>query len=154
MRKDPFKLRELLEPAVRALGYELVGIEYHPSGKHSVLRIYIDQEEGITLDDCTAVSHQVSGILDVEDPVPGQYTLEISSPGLDRPLFQAADYERFRGQQVKLRLRLPVNGRRKFKGLLQGLRQDEVVIVDDEGNEVCLPLEQIEQARLVPEFQG
>lgn len=154
MRKEPFKLRELLEPAVRALGYELVGIEYHPSGKHSVLRIYIDQEEGITLEDCTAVSHQVSGILDVEDPVPGQYSLEISSPGLDRPLFQPADYERFRGQQVKLRLRLPVNGRRKFKGLLQGLRQDEVVIVDDEGNEVCLPLEQIEQARLVPEFQG
>lgn len=154
MRKDPFKLRELLEPAVRALGYELVGIEYHPSGKHSVLRIYIDSEAGITLDDCTAVSHQVSGILDVEDPVPGQYSLEISSPGLDRPLFQAADYERFRGNRIKLRTRLPVGGQRKFTGLLQGLRQEDVVIIDDEGNEVCLPLDQIEQARLVPEFQG
>lgn len=154
MRKDPFNLRELLEPAVRALGYELVGIEYHPSGKHSVLRIYIDSEAGITLEDCTTVSHQVSGILDVEDTVPGQYSLEISSPGLDRPLFQAADYERFRGQRVKLRTRLPVDGQRKFKGLLQGLRQEDVVIVDDEGKEVCLPLDQIEQARLVPEIQG
>lgn len=154
MRKDPFGLRDLLEPAVRTLGYELVGIEYHPSGKHSVLRIYIDKDDGITLDDCTAVSHQVSGILDVEDPVPGQYTLEVSSPGLDRPLFQAADYDRFKGETVKLRTRLPIDGQRKFKGRLQGMQQDDVVIVDDAGNEVRLPLEQIEQARLVPEFQG
>ena len=93
MRQDPFNLRDLLEPAVTALGCELVGIEYRPNGAQSLLRVYIDRPDGVTVDDCSAVSYQVSGLLDVEDPVPGHYTLEVSSPGLDRPLFQAHDFE-------------------------------------------------------------
>jgi len=152
MRKEPFNLRELLEPAVEALGCELVGIEYHPAGRHSILRIYIDKEGGVTLDDCQEVSYQVSGLLDVEDPVPGQYSLEVSSPGLDRPLFKDADFERFAGRRVQIRLALPLEGRRKFSGRLLGLRGEEAWIETDEG-ELGLPLEQIEQARLVPDFE-
>lgn len=152
MRQDPYNLRDLLEPAVTALGCELVGIEYHPSGKHSLLRVYIDKPDGITVDDCSAVSYQISGLLDVEDPIPGQYTLEVSSPGLDRPLFQARDFERFAGQQVKVRMRFPVAGQRNFRGLLQGLREQQVVIEEEDGKRISLPLEQIEQARLVPDI--
>ena len=152
MHQDPFNLRDLLEPAVTALGCELVGIEYRPSGKHSLLRGYIDKPDGVTVDDCTAVSYQVSGLLDVEDPVPGHYTLEVSSPGLDRPLFQAHDFERFAGHEVKVRMRFPVEGQRNFRGLLQGLQEQQVVIQEQDGKRVSLPLEQIEQARLVPDI--
>ncbi|MGA7799547.1 MAG: ribosome maturation factor RimP [Gammaproteobacteria bacterium] len=148
MARDPFNLMALIEPAVTALGCELVGVEY-VSGS-SLLRVYIDRPEGVTLDDCEAVSYQISGLLDVEDPVPGHYSLEVSSPGLDRPLFKAGDFERFAGQQVRIRLGVPIDGRRNFKGLLRGLRQDDVVIEED-GQEVRLPLERIEQARLVPD---
>lgn len=152
MRQDPFNLRDLLEPAITALGCELVGVEYHPSGKHSLLRVYIDRPEGVTVDDCSAVSYQVSGLLDVEDPIPGHYTLEVSSPGLDRPLFQARDFERFAGQQIKLRTRFPIEGQRNFRGLLRGLHEQQVVIEEQDGKRVSLPLEQVEQARLVPEI--
>lgn len=152
MRQDPFNLRDMLEPAVTALGCELVGIEYHPSGKQSLLRVYIDKPDGVTVDDCSAVSYQVSGLLDVEDPIPGHYTLEVSSPGLDRPLFQARDFERFAGQQVKVRMRFPVEGQRNFRGLLQGLHEQQVVIEEQDGKRVSLPLDQVEQARLVPDI--
>ncbi|MBI5461932.1 MAG: ribosome maturation factor RimP [Gammaproteobacteria bacterium] len=152
MRQDTFNLQDLLEPAITALGCELVGIEYRPSGKHSLLRVYIDKPEGVTVDDCSAVSHQVSGLLDVEDPVPGHYTLEVSSPGLDRPLFQARDFERFAGHEVKVRMRFPVEGQRNFRGLLQGMQEHQVVIQEQDGKRVGLPLEQIEQARLVPDI--
>ena len=84
------RLRRLLEPAVEGFGYELLGVQLLAQGHHSKLRVYIDSEEGITVDDCARVSHQVSGVLEVEDPIPGQYTLEVSSPGMDRPLFRAA----------------------------------------------------------------
>jgi ribosome maturation factor RimP len=153
MRQDTFNLRDLLEPAVTALGYELVGVEYHPSGKrNSLLRVYIDKPEGITVDDCSAVSHQISGLVDGEDPIPGHYTLEVSSPGLDRPLFQAQDFTRFAGQQVKVRMRFPVEGQRNFRGFLRGLHEQQVVIEEQDGTRVSLPLDQIEQARLVPDI--
>lgn len=152
MRDDPFKLRDLLEPAVAAVGCELVGIEYLPNGKQSLLRVYIDKTEGVTVDDCSAVSYQVSGLLDVEDPVPGHYTLEVSSPGLDRPLFQARDFERFAGQEVKIRMRFPIDGQRNFRGLLQGLQEQQVVIEGQDGKRVNLPLDQVEQARLIPDL--
>jgi len=152
MRDDPFKLRDLLEPAVTAVGCESVGIEYLPSGKQSLLRVYIDKPDGVSVDDCSAVSYQVSGLLDVEDPVPGHYTLEVSSPGLDRPLFQARDFERIAGQQVKIRMRFPIEGQRNFRGLLQGLQEQQVVIEEQDGKRVNLPLDQVEQARLVPDL--
>ncbi|MGE0081262.1 MAG: ribosome maturation factor RimP [Thiohalomonadaceae bacterium] len=147
------RLEQLIEPAIVALGYELVGVEYKPQGRHSLLRVYIDRPEGITVDDCERVSHQVSGVLDVEDPIQGQYTLEVSSPGLERPLFRPAHYERFAGSEVQLRLKVPVEGRRKFKGRLLGLRDDAVVLEAD-GVERVFPLADVEYAHLVPDWEN
>jgi ribosome maturation factor RimP len=122
-------------------------------GKSGVLRVYIDHPDGIGLDDCQAVSYQVSGVLDVEDPIRGQYSLEVSSPGLDRPLFQGRDFERFAGSAVDVRLLAPVNGRRKFRGVLGGLRDGQVVVqMDDE--ELVVALDEIDQARLVPDYKS
>ena len=152
MPRESAELRKLVEPAVTALGYELVGVEFF-QGKTGVLRIYIDSDEGIGVDDCSAVSHQVSGILEVEDPIRGQYSLEVSSPGLDRPLFQASDFDRFAGHQVTLRLLAPVDGQRKFKGVLGGLRDGQVVIEMDK-EELVVALDEIDQARLVPDHKS
>ncbi len=134
------------------MGYDFVGVEYQPSGKSgSLLRIYIDQQDGITLDDCAAVSHQVSGMLDVEDPIQGAYKLEVSSPGLDRPLFIKDDFDRFAGRRVRLALYRKHDGRRRFDGVLEGTRGD-AVLLDIDGETFELPLDQVEKARLVPEY--
>lgn len=163
-RQAPVRLQILIEPAIVALGYELVGTEYLPQGKHSLLRIYIDTPDGITIEDCERVSHQVSGLLDVEDFIPGQYTLEVSSPGLDRLLFKVEHFNRFAGHQVKVRLKLPLygrgNGQRNFTGRLLGTRDGAAVLMQvaageksgEEAQELVLPLEKIESARLVPAF--
>ncbi len=155
MGKSAARLQELIEPVVTALGYELVGVVYVPQGRHSLLRVYIDRtgdsDGGITLDDCERVSHQVSGVLDVEDPVAGQYQLEVSSPGLDRPLFSREHFVRFTGRRAKLRLHTPQNGRRNFSGVLSGVRDGLVVIVED-GAEFALPFESIDKAQLVSEI--
>ncbi len=145
------KLRNIVGPAVEALGYELVGVEYHRQPGSDLLRIYIDRPEGITVDDCQRASEQVSAALDVEDPIQGHYTLEMSSPGLDRPLFEAEHFERFAGNRVRIRLGMPMEGRRKFTGTLRGIDGRTVVLEVDE-QEVRLPLDNIEQARLVPEY--
>ena len=152
MKQDPLHIGDMLEPGINSLGYELVGVEFQSGGKSGgLLRVYIDSENGISADDCQKVSYQVSGVLDVEDPIPGHFTLEVSSPGLDRLLFRAEDFDRFAGQLVKLRLTYPVEGQRKFKGRLVGMQGENVVIeVDDV--EISLPFDQVEQARLVPEY--
>lgn len=152
MRQDLQKLRRVLAASVATLGYELVGLEFHPRRDGSLLRVYIDGENGITLDDCQRVSHQLGGVLDVEDPIAGRYTLEISSPGLDRPLFEPRHFARFAGSEVRLQLRELLDGRRKLIGRLLGMRDDDVAIVDAEGREWRVPLELIEKARLVPEL--
>jgi ribosome maturation factor RimP len=152
MKQDPLQIGALLEPAVEALGYQLVGVEYRSGGPGgALLRVYIDSERGITVEDCERVSYQVSGLLDVNDPIAGHYTLEVSSPGLDRLLFRRADYERFAGSLVKLRMAVPREGRRKYQGRLLRVEERNVV-VDQDGEEVALALDQIEQARLVPEY--
>jgi ribosome maturation factor RimP len=152
MGQDPLHIGELLEPAIAAMGYELVGVEYRHSGQRGgLLRVYIDSTQGVTVDDCERVSYQVSGLLDVKDPIAGHYTLEVSSPGLDRLLFKRGDYERYVGSLVKLRLAIPRDGRRKYQGRLLRLEGANVVVEQD-GVEVGLPLDQIEQARLVPEY--
>lgn len=152
MKQDPLHIGEMLEPGISSMGYELVGVEFQTGGKGGgLLRIYIDSEQGITADDCQKVSYQVSGVLDVEDPIPGNYTLEISSPGLDRMLFRPQDFERFAGRLIKVRTTYPIEGRRKFKGRLTGMQGDNVVFEQDD-MEISLPFDQIEQARLVPEY--
>ncbi|MDR2877111.1 MAG: ribosome maturation factor RimP [Chromatiales bacterium] len=144
-------LQALLEPAVNVLGCELVAIEHLSQGNRQILRVYIDTEAGVTVDDCERVSHQISGVLDVEDAIEGRYVLEVSSPGLDRPLSAARDFERFSGQEVRLRTDMPINGQRNFKGLLRGMRGKEVVLEMD-GQEITLPLDRIEKARLIPDL--
>jgi len=146
-------LEALIEPVVSALDYELVGIEHLSQGKRSLLRLYIDSEQGITLDDCERVSHQVSGLLDVEEPLRGEYTLEVSSPGLDRPLFKPEHYARFVGHKVRVRLHAPVEGRRKYVGVIEGLEDEHTLVLDVEGEgRLALPLADIDKANLVPEF--
>ena len=152
MRQDTYNLRQLLEPVIESMGYELVGVEFIPHRSNALLRLYIDKESGINLEDCERVSHQVSGVLDVEDPIPFHYTLEVSSPGLDRPLFEAKHFQTFAGQQVRIHLSAPVDGKRKFVGTLKGIR-DSNVIVELEDAELSIPLDYIEKARLIPEIR-
>ncbi|HEC17166.1 MAG TPA: ribosome maturation factor RimP [Sedimenticola sp.] len=152
MRSAPESLSRLIRQVVESMGYELVGVELLTGKKAgALLRVYVDREEGITLDDCAAVSHQVSGLLDVEDPIKENYDLEVSSPGLDRPLFYKEHYERFAGRKARIRLRAMLHGRRRYEGVLAGVRDNEILL-EVEGEQVELPLDQIETARLVPEF--
>jgi ribosome maturation factor RimP len=144
------QIERVLEPTVEALGFELWGLEYLSQGRHSLLRLYIDGENGITVDDCAAVSSQVGSVLDVEDPITGEYTLEVSSPGMDRLLFKLEQYPAYVGEKVELRLRSAFEGRRKFKGVLKGIEGEDVVIqVDD--HEYLLPHSAIEKARVQPD---
>jgi len=144
------RFQAMLGPSVAALGCELLGVQVSRGRTHTVLRLFIDRPEGITLEDCERVSHQVSGILDVEDPIEGEYSLEVSSPGADRPLFDAEQFRRFTGHAVRVRLAVPVDGRRTVTGLLEGTDGDDVLV--REGETLWrLPLEQVAQARLVPE---
>ena len=142
----------LLEPTISGLGYELLGLEYLGQGKHSRLRLYIDGPNGIGVSDCEAVSHQVSGILDVEDPIKGQYSLEVSSPGLDRPLFKSAHFARYIGQKVKLRTRIPIAGQRNFQGEISSVENEDIYISTDSGEQLKLAVKDIERANLIPEF--
>ncbi|SOC50958.1 ribosome maturation factor RimP [Chromohalobacter canadensis] len=146
-------LNTLIEPVVTAMGFDLWGVDYLAQGKHSRLVIYIESAEGVTVDDCASVSRQVSGVLDVEDPIAGEYRLEVSSPGMDRPLFTLAQFARFKGSRVQVKLSAPFEGRRKFQGQLAGVEGDEILLQLD-GQEYCFPVESIEQARVVPQFDN
>lgn len=145
------RLTEMLAPSVEDLGYELVGVEYVRAGKHSTLRVYIDQEAGILVDDCAAVSRQVSAIMDVEDPITNEYTLEVSSPGLERPLFTASQYAAFVGEEVKVQLRMPIQNRRRWKGVITSV-DGEIISVAVEGKEERFALSNIQKANIVPKF--
>lgn len=149
IRQANTHLQQLIEPVIALLGCELVGIEYLGQGGNNILRVYIDKSEGVTLDECAKVSRQISGLLDVEDPISERYTLEVSSPGLDRPLFTKNDFDRYKGQWAQLRLNKPLEGRRNFKGIIRGM-QDEEVLLEVDGTHFVLPLKTIEKARLLP----
>ena len=140
---------ELLEPTIVQLGYELSDLEVKLGGKHGVLRVFIDHPEGIGLDDCEQVSTAVSAILDVEDPLPGHYDLEVSSPGLDRKLTKVEHFQRFAGETVKVQMRFPVEGRRRFRGTLVS-SDEENIVVEVDGVSHTLPVATIDTARLVP----
>ena len=116
MNSSEVLITELIGTTVQALGLELWGVELLQQGRYSLLRVYIEREEGVTIEDCEKVSRQVSALLDVEDPIAGEYTLEVSSPGVDRPLFSVEQYAKYVGSEVNLKLRRAVDGRRKFKG--------------------------------------
>ncbi len=144
-------LLDLCQPELAALGYELLGIEHHQDGNRAILRVYIDKDTGVTIDDCAVVSHQLTGLLDVADPVKGTYTLEVSSPGLDRPIFTELQFKRFIGEMVKVRLHQKHNGRRRYIGLLVAVEVAFIVICCDDEN-IEIPFSLIETARLVPNF--
>lgn len=144
------KLTEMLTAPVEALGFELVGIEFI-RGRTSTLRIYIDSDDGINVDDCADVSHQVSAVMDVEDPITVAYNLEVSSPGLDRPMFTAEHYERFSGEEVALVLRMAVQNRRKWQGIIKAV-DGEMITVTVEGKDEVFALSNIQKANLVPHF--
>ncbi len=145
------ELQKILAPVVTALGYELIGVMRIQQRGHDVLlRVYIDHPEGINLDDCKQVSYQVSGVLDVTDPIQSHYTLEVSSPGLDRPLFTLEHFILFVNHKVKVSMTQPVEARRNFTGILQRVQNHNVIVkVDD--TEYSLPYEQIASAHLMPD---
>jgi ribosome maturation factor RimP len=145
------ELQQLLAPVVITLGYELVGVVRILVGGHKVLvRVYIDHPQGIDLDDCERVSNQVSGVIDVNDLIKSRYTLEVSSPGLDRPLFTLDHFLRFVGRKIKVHLTQSQNACRNFTGQLQRVQDHNVIVVVD-GMEYSLPYERIDKAHLVPE---
>ena len=143
-------IHTMLEPGADALGYEILSVEM-AGGDSSILRIYIDSPNGITVDDCAQASHQFSAILDVEDPISNKYHLEVSSPGLDRPLSKPSHFEKVLGEQVRIRMTVLVDGRKRFLGEL--IAADEsTATIEVEGNEVTLPYEDMDRARVVPVF--
>jgi len=144
------ELAALLEPTVVRLGYELSDLEVRLGGNGGLVRVFIDKPEGIGLADCERVSAAVSALLDVEDPVPGDYSLEVSSPGLDRKLTKVEHFQRFMGETVKVKTRFPVEGRRRFRGKLMSVDEEEIVVEVD-GQSYSLALVKIDTARLVPE---
>jgi len=139
---------ELIDTTIQALGLDLWGVELLQQGKYSLLRIYIEREEGVTIEDCEKVSRQVSALLDVEDPIAGEYTLEVSSPGMDRPLFSIEHYSQYVGSEVDLKLRRPLGGRRKFKGQIIKVSGDIVGLLV-EGSEYDLEFSDVEKASIV-----
>lgn len=180
MNRRERQIEELIEPAVAALGCRVWGINYLSQGKHSILRIYIERaadsledaagalkeaagaleeaaaattetQAGISIEDCERVSRQVSELLDVEETINGEYTLEVSSPGLDRQLFRPEQYARVLGEKLDVRLSFPFDGRKKFVGQLVGVEDNEAVIQID-GEEFLLPIETIQKAQVVPTF--
>jgi len=142
------KLTELLKPAVEETGKTLLGIEYLSAGNNSVLRLFIDHENGINVDDCAEVSRQVGALLDVEDPISSEYSLEVSSPGVDRPLFELAHFQEVIGETVNVKLSMPLNGRRKFKGPLVAIENDTLIIEVD-SIDYELAISNVDKANLV-----
>jgi ribosome maturation factor RimP len=150
MRAD---MQDLLEPGAEALGFEVLAVELTGSPGQSVLRVYIDGPEGVTVDDCAAASQQFSAILDVEDPIAGKYVLEVSSPGLDRPLTRVKHFQAVVGQQVRVRTNEAVAGRKRFRGELRSVDSEDLEMVVD-GEVYRIPLASVAKARLVPEYDG
>ncbi len=146
------KLNELLQPLVEDLGFEFIGLEYNPNPKHSVLRIYIDHENGVGIQDCETVSRETAALLDVKDPIRSHYNLEVSSPGLDRPLFTPAHYSEFTGYEVQINMYAPQDGRRKFSGPILSAGESSVNIEQD-GSEVTLEYDNIAKAKLIPDYE-
>lgn len=151
MTKQEQRLTELLSPTVEAAGFELLGCEFVPAGRHSTLRLFIDHPDGVTVDHCAVVSREVGAILDVEDPIQNEYNLEVSSPGLDRPLFTPAHFAKVVGQKVEVKLTIPQDGRRKFKGQLLEIVEDMLVIEVD-GKPYRLLMDNVDKANVVPVF--
>ncbi|MFA5958921.1 MAG: ribosome maturation factor RimP [Tatlockia sp.] len=144
------EIEDMLKPLVEDLGYELWGCEYLSQGRHSLLRLYIDKAEGIGIGDCERISKQVSAFLDVEDPIPGNYHLEVSSPGIPRPLFHSEQFVRYTGHAVQIKLIKPINKSRKLSGTIVSAN-DEVLTLTVGEEQVEIPFSHIVKANLIGE---
>jgi len=151
---DKATLEALVKPAVEATGMQLWGLEYQVLNRRALLRIYIDSPNGVTVDDCALVSHQVSGVLDVADPISSDYRLEVSSPGWDRPLFTAEHFIQFVGQSIKVKTVLPVAGRRNFTGQLVAADHEQITLQIEPEKSVRILVEQIDKAHVVPDVEA
>ena len=151
MQRIPAAIEDMLKPVVEDLGYEWVGGEFR-GGPSGLLRVYVDHPDGMTLDHCAEISNELSGVLDVEDPFPGAYRLEVSSPGVERPMFRTEDFARFVGHRVRLRLYKPVAKQKKFEGVIQGVEGEDITVLVDEVGELVFRFEEVEKANLVYEF--
>ncbi|MBL7003086.1 MAG: ribosome maturation factor RimP [Gammaproteobacteria bacterium] len=141
----------MFAPVVESMGFELVGVDFSSSEHHGHLRVYIDHPDGITLENCTDVSRQLSALLDVEDPIQVAFDLEVSSPGLNRPLFKISDFEKYIGHMVKTKLAIPLNNRRNFKGTIIAVEGDSIEL-DIDHERFKLPFNSIAKANLVHQF--
>lgn len=151
MKIDPI-LYKRLETLIVSMGYELFGCEWLPQSGQGLFRIYIDRPEGVSIDDCVEVSYQVSAMLDVEDPIQGRYRLEISSPGVDRPLLKLEHFKRYLGERVKIKLYLPIDKRRQYKGIVRQIVDEDIyLLVEGTEIEIKLPFSTIEKANLIGE---
>ena len=146
------RIREIADRIAAAEGMELVDVEFVGRGPNAILRIFLDKPDGVTLGDCERVSRQVGAVLDVEDFISARYTLEVSSPGLDRRLVKPADFERFAGRQVKLVLKAPRAGRRRFRGMLRGVQEGTIQLDEENGQKIGFDYAEIEKANLVVEW--
>ena len=148
MGAERTRLRELVEGVVEGQGYELVDVELKGAGNQSVVRIFIDKPNGVSLKDCELISHQVGTVLDVEDLIPFSYTLEVSSPGLDRKLVKESDYTRFEGKLAKIQTRIPLQHQRVFRGRLRGFQEGKIILELSKGDMLEIPLDVIKESRL------
>ena len=146
------RISDLVEPILDELGFELVNVEYLSERGRWVLRIYIDKEGGVTIDDCAMISGELGDLIDIKGIIEHEYVLEVSSPGLDRPLKREADFLRVIGKKIKVRMTVPVNGRRNFSGYLKDMR-DQILYIEAEGGLVTLSWPEIDKANLVYEFE-
>ena len=154
MSQKSREIEALIAPAVVALGLELLGSEWNSGPASSLLRLYIDAPgRHVTVDDCEAVSREVEGLLDVHDPIKGQYTLEVSSPGIDRPLFTAAQFARHAGESAKVTLKLPMDGRRRLQGRIASVDGEDIILEVD-GTQTRLAFDMVEKARIVPDLEA
>lgn len=149
--KTDMALEKVILPIVEGLGYLFVGLQYFQQGRHSMIRVYIDKEGGVNAEDCERVSRQVDAALEVEAPVRGEYLLEVSSPGLDRLLFTPEQFSGYLGKQVAVRLSVPRDGQKNFKGWIQSVDGEDISIRVEE-RILTLPFADIAEARLIPEW--
>ena len=145
------KLVELIGPVITNMGYEMLGVEILPQGHSKLLRIYIDKESGISITDCERVSQSVVGVMDVDDPIQGSYTLEVSSPGLDRPVFTLEQFNKYLGCKVHVKISGKFEGRRKIVGVIEGIK-DVNIVIKEEDETFCVPAALIDHAHLIPEI--
>ena len=148
------QLREILLPTLDSFGLELVDLEYRLENRGWVLRLFIDKGGGVTVEDCQSVSQHVGDVLDVEDLIEHGYRLEVSSPGLDRPLTREGDFLRFAGNRARISTRDPISNQRNFQGRILGVEDHRVLFEEDQGGKMSIPYQEISRARLIPEFPG